>query len=107
MIAAGLPALALAGGHDHTTLTPVTKTADTMTPAQPQSDGEIKKVNKESGKITVKHGPLGNLDMPPMTMVFKVKDSAMMEQVKAGDKVKFTGEKLNGALTITVLKTAT
>ncbi|QYF96179.1 copper-binding protein [Massilia sp. PAMC28688] len=81
--------------------------ADTKAVAQPQSDGEIKKVDKEAGKITVKHGPLVNLDMPAMTMVFKVKDPAMLEQVKAGDKVKFTVEKINGAFTITALQAAT
>jgi Cu/Ag efflux protein CusF len=106
LIAAGIPAFATAGGHDHTTAPVATKTAEMTTSAQPQSDGEIKKVDKEAGKITVKHGVLANLDMPPMTMVFKVKDAAMLEQVKAGDKVKFTVEKLNGALTITALQAA-
>lgn len=107
MVTAGIPALATTGSHDHTTLAPATTTADTTTAGQPQSDGEIKKIDKEAGKITVKHGPLENLGMPAMTMVFKVKDAAMLEQVKAGDKIKFTVEKLNGALTITALKSAT
>jgi Cu(I)/Ag(I) efflux system protein CusF len=82
-------------------------TADQNAVAQPQTDGEIKKVDKEAGKITVKHGPLVDLGMPAMTMVFKVKDPAMLEQVKAGDKVKFTVEKINGAFTITALQAAT
>ncbi len=104
IVAAGIPALATAAGHDHATEA-ATKAADT-TVVLPQSDGEIKKVDKEAGKITIKHGRLANLDMPAMTMVFKVKDLAMLEQVKAGDKVKFTVEKINGAFTITALRAA-
>jgi Cu(I)/Ag(I) efflux system protein CusF len=68
------------------------------------SEGEVKKIDKDSGKITIKHGPLVNLDMPGMTMVFRVKDIAMLDQVKAGDKVKFNAEKLNGALTVTAIE---
>ena len=65
------------------------------------ADGEIRKVDKDAKKITIKHGPMPNLDMPPMTMVFQVKDPAMLEQVKPGDKVKFSAEKLGGAYTVT------
>ena len=68
--------------------------------------GEVKKIDKDAGKITIKHGPLANLDMPPMTMVFRVKDTAMLDQVKVGDKIGFTAEKLNGALTVTKLEPA-
>lgn len=74
--------------------------------AQALSDGEIRKVDKEAKKLTIKHGPLQNLDMPPMTMVFQVKDPEMLEQVKAGDKVKFTAEKLGGAFTVTKIEPA-
>lgn len=65
--------------------------------------GEVKKVNKETGKMTIKHGPLANLDMPAMTMVFRVKDPAMLEKVKAGDKINFAAERANGAITVTQL----
>jgi Cu(I)/Ag(I) efflux system protein CusF len=74
--------------------------------AQVLSDGEVRKVDKDAKKITIKHGPLQNLDMPPMTMVFQVKDPAMLEQVKAGDKVKFQAEKLGGAFTVTKIEPA-
>jgi len=74
--------------------------------AQVLSDGEVRKVDKDAKKITIKHGPLQNLDMPPMTMVFQVKDPAMLEQVKAGDKVKFQAEKVGGAFTVTKLEPA-
>lgn len=68
------------------------------------ADGEIRKVDKDAKKITIKHGPIKNLDMPPMTMVFQVKDPAMLDQVKAGDKVKFDAEKLGGAYTLTKIE---
>ena len=64
--------------------------------AQALSDGEIRKVDKDAKKLTIKHGPLLNLDMPPMTMVFQVKDPQMLDRVKAGDKVKFQAEMLSG-----------
>jgi Cu(I)/Ag(I) efflux system protein CusF len=70
------------------------------------ADGEIRKVDKDAKKITIKHGPMPNLDMPPMTMVFQVKDAAMLEQVKPGDNVKFTAEKLGGAYTVTRIEAA-
>jgi Cu(I)/Ag(I) efflux system periplasmic protein CusF len=60
------------------------------------SDGEIRKVDKDAKKLTIKHGPLLNLDMPAMTMVFQVKDPEMLDQVKAGDKVKFQADLLPG-----------
>ena len=74
--------------------------------SQALSDGEVRKVDKDAKKITIKHGPLQNLDMPPMTMVFQVKDPAMLEQVKAGDKVKFQAEKVGGAFTVTKIEPA-
>ena len=74
--------------------------------AAAMSEGEVRKVDKETKKITIKHGPLQNLDMPAMTMVFQVKEPAMLDQVKVGDKVKFQAEKLGGAFTITKLEPA-
>ena len=74
--------------------------------AQQLADGEVRKVDKEAKKITIKHGPLQNLDMPAMTMVFQVRDPALLEQVKAGDKVKFEAQKLGGAFTVTKIEQA-
>ncbi len=68
--------------------------------------GEVRKVDKAAKKITIKHGPIVNLDMPPMTMVFQVKEPAMLAKVKAGDKVKFRAENLGGALTVTRIEVA-
>ncbi len=70
------------------------------------SEGEVRKVDKDAKKITIKHGPLENLEMPAMTMVFQVKDPAMLDRVKAGDKVKFTAEKVGGAFTVTRIEQA-
>lgn len=74
--------------------------------AADMTDGEIRKVDKENKKITIKHGDIKNLDMPGMTMVFQVKDPVMLEKVKAGDKVKFVVEKTAGALVITDIQLA-
>lgn len=65
------------------------------------SGGEVRKIDKDSKKITIKHGELKNLDMPPMTMVFQVKEMALLDKVKAGDKVKFFAEKMDGAFVVT------
>ena len=65
------------------------------------TEGEIRKVDKDSKKITIKHGPIQILDMPAMTMVFQVKKPELLDQVATGDKVKFAAEKSGGALVIT------
>ncbi len=67
-------------------------------------DGEIRKVDKDAAKLTIKHAELPNLGMMPMTMVFRVQDKAMLDQVAAGDKVRFAAEKVGGALTVTALE---
>jgi Cu/Ag efflux protein CusF len=79
---------------------------DAHHPAAALSDGEVRKVDKDAKKITIKHGPLANLDMPPMTMVFQVKDPAMLDRVKAGDKVRFQAEKVGGAFTVIQIEPA-
>ena len=70
------------------------------------SDAEVRKVDKDNKKLTLKHGEIKNLDMPGMTMVFAVKDPAMIDRVKAGDKVKFKAEKINGTYTVIVMQPA-
>lgn len=71
----------------------------------PMSDGEITKVDKDAGKLTIRHGELKNLGMPPMTMVFRTKNAAMVDQTAVGGKVRFVAEKVGGALTIVQLET--
>jgi Cu/Ag efflux protein CusF len=78
--------------------------APAATTAAPVSEGEIKKVDAAAGKLTIKHGPLVNLGMEPMTMVFRVQDPAMLSKVQSGSKVRFVAEKINGVLTVTALE---
>lgn len=74
--------------------------------AMEMSHGEVKGIDKEGGKLTIKHGELKNLGMPAMTMVFRVKDPAMLGQVETGDQIDFMAEKVNGVLTVTMLAPA-
>jgi Cu/Ag efflux protein CusF len=70
--------------------------------AQPvPADGEVMKIDEPAGKITLKHGPIRNLEMGAMTMVFRVQDPAMLKALKAGDRVQFEADRVNGAITIT------
>ncbi len=70
------------------------------------TDGEVKKIDKETGKITIKHGDIKHMDMPGMTMVFIAKDKAMLDQVKAGDKIRFMAVQEGGKLTVTEIEAA-
>ncbi|MES2385566.1 MAG: copper-binding protein [Pseudomonadota bacterium] len=70
------------------------------------TDGEVRKIDKENQKITLKHGDIKNLDMPGMTMVFKVKDAALLDKFQVGSKVKFKAEKLDGAIVVTSMEVA-
>ncbi len=70
------------------------------------SDGEVRKIDKDAKKITLKHGELKNLDMPAMTMVFQVKDAALLDKVKVGDKVKFKAEKLSAGFAVSEIEVA-
>jgi Cu/Ag efflux protein CusF len=94
-LALGFPALAEsnhpahAGAAEHTT---------------PLSEGVVKKVDKAQGKLTLKHGPLENLDMPGMTMVFRVQDAGWLDQVKPGDTIRFRADRMNGTFTVTMLE---
>jgi Cu(I)/Ag(I) efflux system protein CusF len=71
----------------------------------PMTDGEVRKVDKDAGKITMRHGPIPHLDMPGMTMVFRARDSSMLDRVKAGDKVRFSADREGGQFTITKIET--
>ncbi|MBT9567434.1 MAG: copper-binding protein [Thiobacillus sp.] len=70
------------------------------------SDGVVRKIDVENNKITLKHGPIANLDMPGMTMVFRVVSPTLLNGVKVGDAVKFHVERANGAMTITAIQAA-
>lgn len=64
------------------------------------TEGEVRKVDKDAKKLTIKHGPITNLDMPPMTMVFRVSDERVLDTLKAGDKIRFVADKVQGAYTV-------
>lgn len=89
---------ALATAHD--------KSGKTAPVATSMAEGEVRKVDMDAKKITLKHGQIANLDMPPMTMVFTVKDAALLQKVKQGDKVRFSADKINGVYTVTQIEAA-
>ena len=88
----------------HTQHQPVTQAAGPAEVVEPQTQGEIRKVDAAAQKLTVKHGPIVNLGMSPMTMVFRVQDPAFLTLVKPGDMVRMTVERVDGVLTIVALQ---
>jgi len=74
--------------------------------AADMTDGEVRKIDKEAKKITLRHSEIKSLEMPAMTMVFQVKDPAMLDKVQTGAKVRFRAEKVGGAYTITAIEAA-
>mgnify|MGYP001141178837 FL=1 len=68
------------------------------------TEGVVKKVDKAQGKLTLKHGPLESLDMPGMTMVFRVQDVSWLDQIKPGDTIRFLADRVNGVFTVTALE---
>lgn len=74
--------------------------------ATDMASGEVRKVDMDSKKITIKHGEIKSLDMPPMTMVFQVKDRALLDKAKAGDKIRFSAEQSGSAFFVTHIELA-
>ena len=70
----------------------------------PMTEAEVRKVDMDAKKITLKHGEIKNLGMPPMSMVFQIKDPSMLEKFKAGDKVQFSADNINGAFTVIAIE---
>ena len=68
------------------------------------ADGEVRKIDKEAGKLTLRHGRIESLDMPGMTMVFRVADPKMLDGLKEGDKLRFSADRVQGAITITAIE---
>lgn len=95
------PSLAQAAD-EHTSHHP----AANQTASADLTDGEVRKIDKEAGKLTIKHGAIKNLDMPGMTMVFQVKDKALLDKVQTGDKVRFRAETENGKFLVTEIRPA-
>ena len=96
LLSIGTPAIVDAADHQSGDAKAAQSTA-----ADPYVEGEVRKVDKDAGKVTIKHGPLTTLGMPAMTMVFRAKDPAMLDKVKAGDSIRFKAEKIEGNFTVT------
>jgi Cu/Ag efflux protein CusF len=99
-------ALAQKSGMDHGSMGTAAQPGMMAQPTGAMAEGEVRKVDKDAKKITIKHGEIKNLDMPPMTMVFQVEDAALLDRFKSGDKVKFAAEKVGGAYTVTAIDKA-
>src|SRR5262245_29257096 len=69
-------------------------------------DGQVQKIDPAQGKVTLRHAPIKNLDMDSMTMVFRVQDPAQLQGLKAGDKVRFAADRVNGQITIIKIEKA-
>ncbi len=69
--------------------------------APAEGEGEIRKIDRDASKVTIKHGPIAAIDMPPMTMVFRVKDPALFDKIREGQSVRFSVVKEGGAMVIT------
>jgi Cu(I)/Ag(I) efflux system protein CusF len=107
LIAAALLATGIA--HAQTTDSmpmPMKGQASAPAAAAKMTDSEVRKVDKDGGKVTLRHGPIENLGMPGMTMAFKVSDPKMLDAIKEGDKVRFTAERVGGAIAVTRIETA-
>jgi len=99
---AGTTALAQgASSHAAHAPSPPTKAASAA-----MSEGEVRKVDKAAGRITLKHGPVPSIDMPPMTMVFVAEDPAMLDRVKVGDRVRFAADKVGDVYRVTRIEPA-
>lgn len=98
MLAAALAAVSI-GASAQGQATPSAASASTAVATL--TDGEVRKVDREAGKLTLRHGRIETLDMPGMTMVFRVADPGLLAGIKEGDKVRFAAERSGGALTVT------
>jgi Cu(I)/Ag(I) efflux system periplasmic protein CusF len=101
-------AIVNAASHAAAPTAPATSAAqqDSAKSNLPMATAEIRKIDVENKKITLKHGEIKNLDMPSMTMVFGVKDAAMLDKLAAGDKVMFTADKVGSTFTVMSIEKA-
>lgn len=90
------PALAQ---HDHAAAPPTAKSG-TAVPKPGMTDGIVKRIDKVSGRVTIAHEAIRNLDMPKMTMTFRVKDLGWLDRMKEGERIRFAAANPNGVLTI-------
>ena len=76
----------------------------TLAQGTPMVSGTVEKIDTAQGKLTIDHGAIPNLQMDPMTMVFRAGDASMLKSVKAGDKVQFQADRVNGQISVTSIK---
>lgn len=100
--ALALPAIAQTAPAEHAAHHPASAAAG----AVDMTNGEVRKVDKAQAKLTLRHAEIKSLDMPPMTMVFAVKDKSMLDKLQVGDKVRFKAENDNGKFTVTAIEAA-
>ncbi|MEQ1514965.1 MAG: copper-binding protein [Usitatibacteraceae bacterium] len=81
-----------------------TASVPTMAKVTQMTDGEVRKIDRDAKKITLRHGEIKDLDMPAMTMVFQVKDAVLLEKINVGDRVNFTAERVGGAIVIMTIE---
>jgi Cu(I)/Ag(I) efflux system periplasmic protein CusF len=104
-----LSALAVSSAMAQTAPANATAPAPAATPAaqantKDMAEAEVRKIDKDAKKVTLKHGPIKNLDMPGMTMVFQVRDAALFDKIAVGDKIIFAAEKMQGAYVVTAVE---
>jgi Cu(I)/Ag(I) efflux system protein CusF len=99
-VALAAPAAFAEEEHDHDKHSAKAASAAKLT------SGEVRKIDKAAGKISIAHEPIENLGMPKMTMVYRVKEPGMLDVVKEGDKVNFAADKIQGVFTVTRIETA-
>ncbi len=80
--------------------------APAVASAAEMASGEVRRIDKAAGKLTLRHGEIKSLDMPPMTMVFQVSDPGFLDRVKVGDKVRFRADQQGGAYRVIELQAA-
>ncbi len=80
--------------------------APAQAPAADMASGEVTRLDMAGGRLSLKHGEIKNLDMPPMTMVFRVRDKAMLDGLTVGDRVRFRAERIDGSYTVTAVTKA-
>jgi Cu/Ag efflux protein CusF len=78
--------------------------AHAQTPPKPVTEGEVRKIDTAQAKLTIRHGPIVNLDMPAMTMVFKVADPGWLQTLHEGDRIRFAADKVGGVYTVTAIE---
>jgi len=105
-LACAAPALAQAQASDHSARQGAAHATPAAAAATDMATGEVRKVDKNAARLTLKHGEIKNLDMPPMTMVFHVKDKTVLDRFKAGDKVRFRVVNDAGKYTVTDIEMA-